>query len=640
MRPPLLAAFLLCVGIAASANPDNPPVREKPTKMALVKASVGDHETVVPSQETVALLRGLGWKALKDGSLARVDAADKSKVPIDVLENASFLWKDGAIVYDKAFYPVENDKLGPILRGLAVFAEAAAMDPKSVGRTLTAVWGFPPAFDGNPILNPDGSATYYGLMLYQFYVKNPDALKLLSQERLAEALKRYADAYEQAFSKQAPDVAYDELQLIARILSAPARPGEKALGLSPYPDLGATLERYRKMIASDAATPAVARNADLKGQDAQALAVLKALGGERYAAEQSIVPAPDVDKPATTTSLSSGLPGLLRVLDRINGTPLTPSQQRTLIESFPMGELVWRLGVQDLWRQGLTGKGVKVAVIDGGVSPHPELDGSVVRDPKNNFTPDRGAALIDDHGTHVAGIIHQLAPDAKITSYVVFPADSGNPKLAEDNDAPTIAAVRKAVADGNTIINLSLGSKGAPSEPMSRLIDELSAKGVIFAVAAGNERGEQSVEVPSNSPGAITVGSLNVDGRMSDFSSFGLNYDPRKMKYVIKDVFMTPGQNIRSTLPDGAYGTMSGTSMATPAMNGIVALLSQAASLNPAPDPVTTAVRIQDALRSSSTPMDVSTLPPDISLAQNFLVVNPLAALQALRANAGSVVKQ
>src|SRR5208282_2890621 len=130
MRPPLLAALLLCVGIAASANPDNPPVREKPTKMALVKASVGDHENVAVSKETAELLRGLGWKALKDGSLARVDAADKSKVPVDVLENASFLWKDGAIVYDKAFYPVEKDKLGPILRGLSVFAEAAAMDPK------------------------------------------------------------------------------------------------------------------------------------------------------------------------------------------------------------------------------------------------------------------------------------------------------------------------------------------------------------------------------------------------------------------------------------------------------------------------------------------------------------------------------
>jgi subtilisin family serine protease len=121
---------------------------------------------------------------------------------------------------------------------------------------------------------------------------------------------------------------------------------------------------------------------------------------------------------------------------------------------------------------------------------------------------------------------------------------------------------------------------------------------------------------------------------MSDYSSFGLDYDPHKFKYVIKDVFMTPGQNIRSTLPDGKYGTMSGTSMATPALNGVVAALL---SYNPAPDPITAASRLVAALRSSSAPMDVSTLPPDISLAQNFLVIDPAAALKALKAqqNAG-----
>lgn len=580
-------------------------------------------------------LASLGWTASRDGSLSGRDGA---RVPIDVLTNASFLWHDGRIVYDTTFQPVDADKLGPILRGLAVFSEAAAMDPKAVGRALAA-WGIPPAFDGNPILDPDGSATYYGLMLYQYYVKSPDALKRLSKERLSQALARFKDAYYQAFKQQAPDIAADELTLVwDRILGAPPRSGEQPLNLRPYPDLGATLAKYRAEIEADAVSPGVAADPARRAGDRNALAVLNTLKTQRYAVDESIVPAPDSVAPAgKPVPLSSGMPGLLKTLDRINGRPLTPDQQKALIESFPMGELVWRMGVQNLWRQGLTGQGVKVAVIDQGVAPHPELDAAIAS--RQNFTSDRGAALAGDHGTHVSGIIHQLAPDAKINSYIVFPADdAGNPKLVQDNDPGIMAAIRKAVADGNKIISMSLAGSGPPSEPMSRLVDKYARRGVIFVVAAGNDRGTNSVESPSDAPGALSVGSLNVDGRMSDYTSFGLDFDTRKLKYVVKDVFMTPGQNIRSTLPGGGYGTMSGTSMATPALSGVVALLQQASSFNPAPDPVTASQRIVDALRSGSAPMNLSTLPPDVSLAQDFLVVDPVAALNALRAQQNSVV--
>jgi subtilisin family serine protease len=638
MRPPLLVGVVLWLGALAPAAAFTP---ERPLKAMALSASKDSDETVKPKPEFSALLAAAGWKAEQDGGLTRGEGSARTRISAALLNNASLVWKDGVIVYDKAFFPVETARLGPILTGLADFAEAAAMDDKSAGKALSG-WGLPPSFDGTELLNPDGAATYYGLMLYQYYVKNPDGLKRLSYERLSEALERFGDAYNQAFSKQAPDVAYDELRLTWRILGAPTRAGEKPLGLKPYPDLGGSLAAYQKLLLDDSRSGMGATSPEVKSQDARALALLDKLAAQKYAADKPIVPPPDSADEANGKaadpgpSLSSGLPALLRALDRVNGAPLSPSQQQALIESFPMGELVWRLGMQNLWRQGLTGKGVKVAVIDGGVAPHPELDGSVVRDPKNNFTADRGAALVDEHGTHVAGIIHALAPDAKITSYVVFANDdAANSKLKQDNDEGTIAAIRKAVADGNTVINLSLGGGGPPSDPLARVVNELAAKGVIFAVAAGNERGEQSVESPSDAPAALTVGSLNVDGRMSDYSSFGLDYDPHKFKYVIKDVFMTPGQNIRSTLPDGKYGTMSGTSMATPALNGVVAALL---SYNPAPDPITAASRLVAALRSSSAPMDVSTLPPDISLAQNFLVIDPAAALKALKAQQNAVV--
>lgn len=618
----------------AFARAVQPP--EKTSRVPVLPKTAAEKAATVNVDAAFAgRLSALGWKAGQDGSLSGPDGA---RVPIAVLRNASFLWRDGVIVYDTTFQPVAEDKLGPILRGLSIFSEAAAMDPQAVGRALAA-WGIPPAYDGNPILNPDGSATYYGLMLYQYYVKSPDMLKRLSQERLSQALARFKDAYNQAFQQQAPDIAADELALVwDRILGAPRRAGEQALALRPYPDLGATLAKYRAEIQADAASPGIAADPTRQAGDRNALAVLNTLKTQRYAAHESIVPAPDSAAPAgKPVPLSSGMPGLLKTLDRINGRPLTPDQQKALIESFPMGELVWRMGVQNLWRQGLTGQGVKVAVIDQGVAPHPELDGAIAS--RQNFTADRGAALAGDHGTHVSGIIHQLAPDAKINSYIVFPADgAGNPKLVQDNDPGIMAAIRKAVADGNKIISMSLAGSGPPSDAMAREVNEYARQGVIFVVAAGNDRGTQSVESPSDAPGALSVGSLNVDGRMSDYTSYGLDFDTRKLKYVVKDVFMTPGQNIRSTLPGGGYGTMSGTSMATPALSGVVALLQQASSFNPAPDPVTASQRIVDALRSSSAPMNLSTLPPDVSLAQNFLVVDPVAALNALRAQQNSVV--
>jgi subtilisin family serine protease len=630
----LAAAFLVYWALPALGAPPKKPVKSLVAPKNLVATT--DEDAAATPQMKKALAE-LGWKEEKDGGLARVDPADKTKISIGVLQNASFFWKKGSLVYDKVFFPIEADKLGPILQGLADFSSAAALDAKKVGATVSS-WGIPPAFDGSPILNPDGSASYYGLMLYQYYVKSPDALKVLSDERLAEGLERIADAYDQAFTHQAPDIAHQELELAWDILGAPMSASEKPLGLQPYPDLGKMLAKYRSALDFDSRSRTAAADPAVRAEDSQALKVLKKLEAQKYAADKTIVPPPDTTDAEAKPSgpaLSTGLPGLLKALDRVNGKPLTAAEQRALIESFPMGELVWRLGAQNLWRRGFTGKGMKMAVIDGGVAPDAELEGAVVRDPKNNFSTDRGAALIDEHGTHVAGIMHQLAPDATITSYIYGPSDSGNPKLKEGDEGQETAeeimsALRKAVADGNTVVNLSAGFAASPNNPISRLVDELSRKGVMFVISAGNEAGENDVDSPANAPGAITAGSLNVDDRISQFSSFGVNFDSGRgrTKYVVKDVFLVPGQNIRSTMPDDKYETMSGTSMASPALAAVVGLLSQAAAcegLNPGD----ASRRIVRALIASATPP--VTLPPDASLAQHFYIVDPTKALDALQ---------
>ncbi len=490
-------------------------------------------------------------------------------------------------------------------------------------------------------------------MLRWIYAEKPDALKRASVQRLSQGLDKLTDAYERAFLSQSADVALVTLDEAKKLLFLPARPGETPLEMKPYQDLRAQIEGMKTKIQADI-VDARGLHDDARLKESQAaLATLDQLEKQRYS-DLALPAVPAPGQPPTNivrmplspsaaapgaapayTPLASGLPGLLRTLDRINGAPLTSDQQENLIKSFPMGDLVWRLGAQDLWRQGLTGKGVKVAVIDGGIAPQPELDGSV--DGRTNFTNARGTALNDMHGTHVAGIIHALAPDARINGYAVFD-NASDPEMRENPEPLIRQAIDKAVADGNRIISMSLGGGGSPSDELAREVEKYSKQGVIFVIAAGNSRNAVGVSAPSVALNALTVGSLDSAGRMSDYSSFGDNFDPRKLAYVAKTVFMTPGQNIVSTVPNSpysitpnpppSYAAMSGTSMATPALSGITALLVQsAATVNP----VALSGRIEQAYAQTSTPMSMESLPPNIPMDQQFVVVKPLAALNALR---------
>jgi subtilisin family serine protease len=178
---------------------------------------------------------------------------------------------------------------------------------------------------------------------------------------------------------------------------------------------------------------------------------------------------------------------------------------------------------------------------------------------------------------------------------------------------------------------------------MAREIESDANKGVIFVIAAGNEHDKNGVEAPSIAPNALTVGALDGAGRAADFSSYGANYDARKLTHVVKSVFMLPGTNVYSTVMEGedsAYALMDGTSMATPALSGVTALISQAARTM-TPNPVELSARVRAALVEGSEPMSYDKLPSNAPIDQPFLIVKPGAALDALRrANAPAVGKK
>lgn len=666
LAPRLLLSLALSLSPAlACAGTEEAPISELPFVKTLAVPLGPDVEpAVVVTEETAAALKKVGWKLRTDGGLERAEGEDKGLIPPKYLDMAGLEWKDGVLMFEESPEAVPHDKFFPIFKGLSSFTDAARVEPAKAGATLAA-WGLPPSVDGRRLYNPNGDATYFGLMLHYLLAPKPDQAAKLGMERTIDVINRLTVAHQQAFGKQAPDIAQVQIDAARAALYSPSLGGETPLGtptLKARPDPAAMLKGYKAQLEAEAAAALKDGDEGRRKDSTEALAVLNNLERQRSHGRLDLgaVPVPGKEEKAEPgpagparpgkaklepyAPLASGLPGLLRVLERVGGAPLTPDQQENLIKSFPMGDLVWRMGAQDLWRQGLTGKGVKVAVIDEGIAQHPELEGAVKA--RVNLTAQRGKGAVGSHGTHVAGIIHALAPDAELRGYAVFAGDDGNNALRENPEQPIIDAIHRAVKDGNQIINMSLGSGDGPASQLARVVEDYASKGVIFLVAAGNSRHYNGgIDAPSSAPSAITVGSLNSAGRMSDFSSYGKRFNARELTEVVKDVFMAPGTNIVSAMPspayyagkkpDPEYEPMSGTSMATPAMSGVSALLVQdMGRMTLVPSPLEMAQRLKSALTVSATRMDQNTLPEGVPFGQPFFVVRPLQALEALRTSA------
>ena len=159
------------------------------------------------------------------------------------------------------------------------------------------------------------------------------------------------------------------------------------------------------------------------------------------------------------------------------------------------------IGADQVWAQyGVTGLGVRVAIVDTGVAyTHPDLGGclgaacKVIRgydfvNADSNPQDDHG------HGTHVAGIVaangvvRGIAPDARLLAYKVLNAngDGFSSTVIAGIDAAVDPDGNPATNDGAHVINLSLGGDGDPDDPLSQAVDNVSLHGVTVVVAAGN----------------------------------------------------------------------------------------------------------------------------------------------------------
>ncbi|MFE6283647.1 S8 family serine peptidase [Streptomyces sp. NPDC057877] len=276
--------------------------------------------------------------------------------------------------------------------------------------------------------------------------------------------------------------------------------------------------------------------------------------------------------------------------------------------SAAMAESNAQIGTAAAWQAGLTGKGVTVAVLDTGVDAgHPDLAGRITA--AESFVEGEEVADRNGHGTHVAATVggsgaasggaeKGVAPGAALAVGKVL-SDQGS-----GSESQIIAGMEWAARDvGADIVSMSLGSP-EPSDgtdPMARAVDTLTAEtGALFVVAAGNTGAPSSIGSPGAADSALTVGAVDAADRAAYFTSGG----PRHGDNALKPDLSAPGVNIlaaRSRLTDGEgdYTSMSGTSMATPHIAGVAALLAER-------HPDWTGAQLKDALMSTSEPLDAS----------------------------------
>ncbi|MDQ7821650.1 MAG: S8 family peptidase [Candidatus Eremiobacteraeota bacterium] len=292
-----------------------------------------------------------------------------------------------------------------------------------------------------------------------------------------------------------------------------------------------------------------------------------------------------------------------------------------------------------IWDKGITGKGVGVCVIDSGIFPHEDFGDRIVG--WKDMSSKSGKEAYDPfgHGTHVSGIvagsgkasegkIKGVAPDASLVGVRITSVSEAIKGLQW--------AIENREKYGIKVINMSLGDyalKSYKDDPWAQAAEKAVEAGMVVVVAAGNEGpGASTISTPGTDPMVITVGSIDdkktiqtKDDTIADSSSRG----PTSQDKLTKPDVLAPGVAILSTLSPGStldmpeiphvgdkYISFNGTSMATPIVAGLCALMLQA-------NPSLTHEQIKEILRSTA-----DKLP---SLEENTQGMGRIDAVEALK---------
>jgi len=313
---------------------------------------------------------------------------------------------------------------------------------------------------------------------------------------------------------------------------------------------------------------------------------------------------------------------------------LTPNDP-SLSNQWAFGTGTAGINVRPAWDQA-TGDGVVVAVIDTGITSHPDLnanvlpgydfisDGTDARDGngRDSNPADEGdwsaanecysgspASNSSWHGTHVAGTIAAVTNNstgvagtafkAKILPVRVLGKCGGYTSDIADAITWASGGTVSGVPTNTTpaeVINMSLGGSGTCSTTYQNAINGAVNRGTTVVVAAGNSSTNVSSSVPANCSNVIAVAATTSSRAKASYSNYGSGID-----------ISAPGSNILSTLNDGtttpgnaSYASYNGTSMAAPHVAGVVALMQSVASTPLTPAQVESTIKSTAASFSCS----------------------------------------
>lgn len=260
---------------------------------------------------------------------------------------------------------------------------------------------------------------------------------------------------------------------------------------------------------------------------------------------------------------------------------------------FKPGKVGEDINAEKAWELETGSEDIVIAVIDTGIQvDHADLrDNIYINEAELNGTEgvdDDGNGMIDDyhgynfyadstdanddngHGTHCAGVIGAIHDNFKQIKGVMKNVKLMPVKFLNAQGSGTLEGAMKAI-DYATHMNVHIMSNswggGGFSEALKEAIDAAEAKGIIFTAAAGNSRNDNDkwAAYPASyeNENIISVGAMDPNGTKASYSNYG--------KTTV-DIF-APGSNIISTYLNDRVKSLSGTSMATPHVSGIVGLL-------------------------------------------------------------------